>query len=148
MPTGNAIQAAAPRSGIAGWTDKALALASHGPLGVVLRAAAVTAAALGAAWVHRYHDPGVLCPLRRFTGVPCPFCGGTTVFIELGSGDLLGALAANPVVLLGTFGVVAAPVRLGGFWWELPARARNRVLGTAVALAWLWQLHRFGFLRF
>lgn len=147
MPTGNTIQAAVPRPGIVGWIDKALAFASHGP-GVVLRAAVVAAAALGAAWIHQHHDPGVLCLLRRFTGVPCPFCGGTTVFIELGSGDLLGALAANPVVLLGTFGVVTAPVRLGDFWWRLSSRARNWILGTAVALAWLWQLHRFGFLRF
>ncbi|MFD0538690.1 DUF2752 domain-containing protein [Actinomadura luteofluorescens] len=56
-------------------------------------------AAIGASWIHRVNDPGVLCPLRALTGIPCPLCGGTTVFIEFGSGRPGQAVLANPVAL-------------------------------------------------
>lgn len=117
-----------------------------GPAAVLLRAAAVALAAFGAAQVYAAGDPGVLCPLRRFAGVPCPLCGSTTAFVELGSGSVAGAFAANPVTLLGTLALLLAPLGAGRRWWQLSALARGFVIGAAVVVAWLWQLERFGLL--
>jgi hypothetical protein len=115
-----------------------------GMLRVGVRAAGATAAALTVALLHDAHDPGVLCPLRRFTGVPCPGCGSTTVFIEAGHGDFAAALLANPVTVLAGLGLLLAPLGPGRWWWGLANRPRSALLGTALAVAWLWQLHRFG----
>lgn len=109
------------------------------------RVALMVAAALTVALVHRMKDPGVLCPARLLTGVPCPFCGGTTVFIELGSGHPVRALAANPLVFLGAFGLAVAPLGPGARWWALTSRARVLILGAAIAGSEVWQLARFGF---
>src|SRR5690606_23379853 len=40
---------------------------------------------------------GVLCPLRRVTGVPCPLCGLTTGTWDLAHGDVAGAVHAHPL---------------------------------------------------
>ncbi len=40
-----------------------------------------------------------VCPLHRFTGLPCPGCGMTRAFVLWSSGDPLLALGANPFVL-------------------------------------------------
>ena len=122
--------------------------AGEGPLGVALRVGCMSAAAILASFVHRVHDPGILCPVRALTGVPCPFCGGTTVFMELGSAHPVKALAANPVVLVGAVGLATAPLGSGRRWWAIDARTRAWILGVVVGLSWVWQLARFGFLRF
>ncbi|RSN70175.1 DUF2752 domain-containing protein [Actinomadura sp. WAC 06369] len=103
-------------------------------------------AAVGASWIHRVNDPGVLCPLRALTGIPCPLCGGTTVFIELGAGHPARALLANPVVLAGAIGFAVAPLGPGRRWWALAPRTRSWVLGIALVGSELWQLVRFGVL--
>lgn len=131
----------------AGLIDRTLAMGRRGPLGAALRVGVMAIAAVAAAWIHRANDPGVLCPLRAFTGVPCPLCGGTTVFIELGSGHPVQAVAANPVAFTGAVGLAVAPLGPGGRWWALPPRARTWILGTALAGSELWQLARFGLLR-
>lgn len=113
----------------------------------MLRVAAMAVAAVGAAWIHRANDPGVLCPLRAITGVPCPLCGGTTVFIEFGSGRPARAVLANPVALAGAIAVALAPLGLGSRWWALQPRTRAWVLGTALVGSELWQLARLGLLR-
>ncbi|MER5637079.1 DUF2752 domain-containing protein [Kitasatospora sp. NPDC002227] len=118
----------------AAWTPVRGAL-----LRVLARVGAGAAAALTAAVVHDAHDPGVLCPLRLLTGVPCPFCGSTTVFIEAGHGRFGAALAANPVTLAALLALMFAPV--------LPARLRKvplPLVGVGLALSWVWQLHRLG----
>jgi len=111
-----------------------------GPVRVLARGGGAGVLALALAELHATDDPGVLCPLRRLTGVPCPVCGSTTVFMELGAGHPGAAIAANPVTVLVGNGAV------GGWWWRQPARRRNTVIGVAAAVSWLWQLHRFGFL--
>lgn len=90
--------------------------------------------------------PPTLCLLRGLTGIPCPFCGGTTAMVQLGRGDLLAALRASPLVVLG------APLWV--LWPRLrPAlaarydadRLRIALVGgllAAVALSQAWQLHR------
>ncbi|MBB4948798.1 hypothetical protein F4556_004333 [Kitasatospora gansuensis] len=118
------------------------------PLGGVLRMAArgagAAVVALAVAALHDVHDPGALCPLRRFTGIPCPGCGSTTVFIEAGHGAFGAALLANPVTVVVGLGLLVAPLGPGRWWWQLPNLHRNVLIGTALTVSWLWQLHRFG----
>lgn len=127
---------------------RVIAATGDGPLGVVLRVGGMSAAAVFASFVHRVHDPGILCPVRALTGVPCPFCGGTTVFMELGAAHPVKALAANPVVLVGAIGLATAPLGSGRMWWAINPRSRAWIIGVVVGLSWVWQLARFGFLRF
>jgi hypothetical protein len=127
---------------------RVIAASGDGPLGVFLRVGGMAVAAVLTAFVHRAHDPGILCPVRALTGVPCPFCGGTTVFMELGAAHPVKALAANPVVLVGAIGLATAPLGSGRRWWAIDARTRAWILGVVVGLSWVWQLARFGFLRF
>lgn len=137
----------APDGVLGGLVSRTLTAARHGPTGVVLRVAAMAVAAIGASWIHRVNDPGVLCPLRALTGIPCPMCGGTTVFIELGSGRPGQAVLANPVALTGAIAVAAAPLGLGRRWWALQPKTRAWMLGTALVGSELWQLVRLGILR-
>lgn len=136
----------APR-GAGGAADRTLAAARRGPKGVALRVGAMAVAAVAAAWIHRANDPGVLCPMRALTGIPCPLCGGTTVFIELGSGRPAHAALANPVALAAAVGLATAPLGLGSRWWALQPRTRAWVLGLALVGSEIWQLARLGLLR-
>nr|BFE32249.1 hypothetical protein GCM10010200_045000 [Actinomadura rugatobispora] len=137
----------APRGALGGPVARTLTAARHGPAGVVLRVAAMATAAIGAAWIHRVNDPGVLCPLRAFTGIPCPLCGGTTVFVELGSGRPAQAVLANPVAFSGAVALAIAPLGVGDRWWALRPNTRAWVLGAALLGSELWQLVRLGLLR-
>jgi hypothetical protein len=99
---------------------------------------------------------GPPCPLRTLTGVPCPFCGLTTATVALTHGNWATAAAANPLaylaagLVMGTAPVLVA--RAAGraaapAAWPAAARRRARWSMTAVvALSWVFQLHRFGFL--
>ncbi|MDX6742549.1 DUF2752 domain-containing protein [Actinocorallia sp. A-T 12471] len=117
------------------------------PVGVaVTRVTAMAAAALVVATAHGVHDPGILCPLRLLTGIPCPFCGGTTVFIELGSGHPVRALLANPLVFVGAIVFAVAPLGVEARWRTVSPRARAWLFGTAIAGSGVWQSFRCGVL--
>jgi len=45
-------------------------------------------------------SPGTICMFRRFTGVPCPTCGGTRAFLSVLDGRLLDAFLLNPLLML------------------------------------------------
>jgi hypothetical protein len=109
-----------------------------------LRGLLAAAAAAGVAVLHDVHDPGVLCPLRRFTGIPCPACGSTTVFIEAGHAHWAAALTANPVTVIAVLGLLTAPLGTGARWWSLTNRRRSAIIVAALAVAWAWQLNRLG----
>jgi Protein of unknown function (DUF2752) len=83
-------------------------------------------------------EPGLACPLRTLTGVPCPLCGMTTSVTAAVQLDLAGAIAANPA---GLVAVVSALIVL------LRPRARLAVpaivLYSGLAAMWIWELHRF-----
>jgi hypothetical protein len=85
--------------------------------------------------------PGIACPLRAVTGVPCPLCGMTTSVEDTLHLHVRAALAANPA---GTAAVLAAISLL----LVRPARIRLHRLAPVVMLGgmWLFELHRFGFL--
>jgi hypothetical protein len=83
--------------------------------------------------------PGLVCPLRALTGVPCPLCGMTTSVEDTIRLDLGGAAAANPAGLA----LVAAALAI------LVGRPRSVAVPTGVPIMlllgmWLFELHRFG----
>jgi hypothetical protein len=98
---------------------------------------------------------GLPCPLRWVTGVPCPFCGLTTAAVDLVHGDPVASLGDNPVIMgLAILTVAVAPLIVLRTLGVVPppkpwsARTRRRVELTmlaAVAVSWVFQLHRFGF---
>jgi hypothetical protein len=86
-------------------------------------------------------NPGLPCPLRTITGIPCPFCGMTTsveATVHLQFGD---ALAANPA---GVVLVIVAIVLLVLRPKSIPVPMTVAVM--AVGLMWVFELQRFGFL--
>jgi hypothetical protein len=85
--------------------------------------------------------PGIACPLRRLTGVPCPLCGMSTSVEQTVHLHLHAALAANPA------GVVAVVVAI----LLLVLRPRRLsvpsvMLPLVLAAMWLFELHRFSIL--
>jgi len=99
---------------------------------------------------------GTLCPLRRLTGVPCPFCGLTTGVVDATHGHLAGGLLANPVapllVGLTLAGWAVWALRRAGWLtrtWSPPPVVWTWA-GWAVAPTllgvWLFELGRFGWL--
>ena len=79
------------------------------------------------------------CPLRAFTGIPCPFCGMTRGVIDVVHGNLVDAFLHNPGALL----LVALAVVLLVAWrvnrvW-IPAWAPFVFFGTL----WAFQLWKY-----
>ena len=107
--------------------------------GVVLLAAAVALAALHLPW-----RPRTVCLLRATTGIPCPLCGGTTAAVDVGRADLLAALRASPVAVLGAAAFVASPlVRRAP---QLSSLAIWLLIVAVATGSELYQLARFGLL--
>jgi Protein of unknown function (DUF2752) len=113
------------------------------PATVAKRYAAVAAVAVVVGALHIPHRPATLCLFRELTGLPCPFCGGTTAAVRLGHGNLLGALRASPLAvgLLVSWPLIGAvhPPR----WWQSP-RVRWSVIIAVLVASEIWQLVRFG----
>jgi hypothetical protein len=86
-------------------------------------------------------NPGLPCPLRTVTGVPCPLCGMSTSVEAVLRLDLHGALSANPLGLL----AVAVALALLAI---RPRRLRVPVFLVPLVLSatWLFELHRFSYL--
>lgn len=92
---------------------------------------------------------GIGCPWRALTGTLCPLCGATTMGSELLVGDVSGAWASNPFVLVllgvGLLAVIAWTIeaaggpavrppralRSSGLWWGL--------LGAAALAFMVWR---------
>ena len=117
------------------------------------RVAVGVIAALALANLHLPGRPATLCPFRTLTGLPCPFCGGTTAAVKVGHLDVLGGLRANPVVVLGAVVVAALPAVISfrssrpvARWAALSPRTIRMAIAVAVVFSEVWQLFRFGIL--
>jgi hypothetical protein len=97
--------------------------------------------ALGVALPHLPGNPGLPCPLRTLTGVPCPFCGLTTSVKAALHGDGHAAWGANPFGLLLIALAIAMVARPR--WRRL--RVPTLMVVSAVAVSWLFELHRYHF---
>ena len=91
--------------------------------------------------------------LREWTGIPCPTCGTTRLLEALLFGDILGALAWNPLVFLFLAAVAAwAVLSATGFALGLPTfrpvlspgeRLAAGVLAVAGLIGgWAWVVWR------
>jgi hypothetical protein len=110
-----------------------------------LRLAALLAVAVVLANIHPRTRPATVCLLRRVTGIPCPFCGGTTAAVHAGSADLAGALRASPLAVFGAPVVAVWPV-LRRHLSRVPSYIRVGGPLAALVASELWQLHRFGWI--
>ena len=97
--------------------------------------------ALGALLPHLAGNPGLPCPLRTTTGVPCPLCGMTTSVKAAVRGNLHAAFTANPFGILAVVTAILLLVRPAWRRLSLPAG----VLMGGVLVSWFFQLHRFHF---
>ena len=86
------------------------------------------------------------CPLRALTGFYCPGCGSTRALFDLLHGDVPGALAMNPLLVVLSPVLLLMALRAGTL---LPAWAPfERVLAVARRpRPWLWLLLGYGVLR-
>ncbi len=83
--------------------------------------------------------PGISCPLRALTGLPCPLCGMTTsveATVHLRLGD---ALAANPAGVVAVVVAIALLVRR-----PTTVPVSLPVVVAALGVMWAFELHRFG----
>lgn len=80
---------------------------------------------------------GPPCPLRTFTGIPCPFCGMSRGVTALVHGHVSAAFSFNP----GAFLIVAMAALLLIAWrWQ---RVRIPVWAVFVFFAVLWAFQLF-----
>jgi hypothetical protein len=80
-----------------------------------------------------------LCPFALVTGVACPLCGMTRALLHLAQGDLAGAVAYHPLVLVVVaVAVVAVVLRATGRSWPAFARGLPAVIAVAVLFVGTW----------
>lgn len=105
---------------------------------IVLRRLGLAMVAIGALLAYSPLHPGLLCPLRASTGVPCPFCGMTTSVKEVLRADLGAAFAANPAGIA----AVAAAALLAA-WRPRSIKVPIALVAAAGVAMWVFQLFRF-----
>ena len=79
------------------------------------------------------------CPLRTFTGIPCPFCGMTRGVTALVHGHVSAAFTYNP----GAFLVVAMAIVLLVAWRWQRVRIPMWAVFLFFAVLWAYQLFKY-----
>jgi hypothetical protein len=75
------------------------------PLGAILLGIA-SLGGLAIALLHLDRLPLFVCLFRAATGIPCMTCGATRAAARLVAGDIMGALAMNPLATVAASGLV------------------------------------------
>lgn len=99
--------------------------------------------------VKLFTDLRIDCPWRAVTGTLCPLCGATTMGSRLLRGDVAGAWANNPFVLillgLGLLAVIGWAIEAAGGPALRPPRALRSptlwwaILGAAALFFMIWR---------
>ena len=93
----------------------------------------------------------MLCPLRKYTGIPCFTCGSTRAVLALISGDLKTAFLTQPLIIsllcciapIALFNLCTALLHKRLFMVSLSRMEKVffcLVLGTATLLNWIYLL--------
>jgi hypothetical protein len=61
---------------------------------------------LAATFAVKLDLPLPVCGMRKVTGLPCPLCGTTRMFLAFSRLDVVSAFFCNPLVSLACFGVL------------------------------------------
>jgi hypothetical protein len=102
-----------------------------------LRVASGAMIAVAAVWPRLPVHPGIECPLRAITGVPCPFCGMTRAVVAAVHGHFATSLAFNPGGIL----VLALAIfTLFRPAWLARVRAPVWVLLAVFGALWIWNV--------
>lgn len=76
------------------------------------------------------------CPIKSWTGLPCPSCGATRVVLALVAMDPFSAWAFNPLMTLALVGfVVGGVIAAAGALLDVPLPALPRRLPVGVRAA-------------
>ena len=81
--------------------------------------------------------PFLVCPLRYFTGIPCPGCGMTRSFMAIARGDLGHAVVEHLFGPLLFLGFVLAAAHSG---WELLRNRHFTAFYTKLLMDRRWQV--------
>jgi hypothetical protein len=84
-------------------------------------------------------QPGLPCPLRTLTGVPCPFCGMTRAVTDVVHGELAKSLVMNPAGVV----AVAIAVALLIAWRVRRITYATWLIPVVLALMWSYQLFKY-----
>jgi hypothetical protein len=98
-----------------------------------LRAVAAGLVGVAAVWPLLPVHPGIVCPLRAATGIPCPLCGMTRACVAAVHGHLATSLAFNPAGILVVIAALVALVRP-----QLLTRIRVPMWCVIAAFGALW----------
>lgn len=110
----------------------------------------VAAGAFGVAAANAFGLPLPPCPLRTFTGIPCPGCGAGRSISALLEGNVAAAIDHNVLVPLALALIVwsvavAVARRAGRRWWDpLTSRAASIVTAATLGAFWLLRLLPWG----
>jgi hypothetical protein len=85
--------------------------------------------------------PMPLCSFRAFTGIPCPTCGMTTVFVLITHGRLLDAFRLSPLGVVVFVVLLGVMIQVAGQWlfrwpgYRLELSRTERIAGGCLLLA-------------
>jgi hypothetical protein len=102
-----------------------------------LRVIAAGLVGVAAVWPLLPVHPGIVCPLRAATGIPCPLCGMTRACVAAVHGHLATSLAFNPAGILVVLAALVALLRP-----QLLTRIRVPMwcVITAMGALWIWNI--------
>lgn len=91
-----------------------------------------------------YRIAFLVCPVRHFTGIPCPTCGMTRSFMAIARGDLERAVSENlfGIILFSSFLIAVIHVaielllkrRMTAFYCQIIEIKKLQLIGGSVAL--------------